>query len=1348
MNYKITKIGLLNFWFFDEEEFNFCDGKLLLRGKNGSGKSVTMQSFIPLILDGDKRAVRLDPFGSKEKRIEDYILGPSDGEQKEDATSYLYMETYNEKLDKYITVGIGLRSKKGRGTDFWGFALKDGRKIKEDFLLYKDHVQKVPFTKNELKARIGVENEFVESQKDYKKMVNDLLFGFPEVEAYDEFINVLLQLRSPKLSKEYTPTKLMDTLTKVLQPLTDTDVRPLSEAIEDNDKTKEKISTLEKHIKLISNFLIAYQNYNEILLYNKANSVYEEKQTIKKINDSIISKQNELKKVTKRLEEIKVNIDALNQELIDKKAKLEVIDNDDLKKHTANLNEIETQLFNIENQIKSIKEKLEKFIDKERTVIKNIKEIEDKIYKTEKEMYDICDNMNSLSEDVKLSDLKAIIHDLVKNKEINFEYLESRINQYKTKLTQIKIKLEEKEKLELTLNEKQEEHNKLKKVISELEEDIQKENKKMSILKDEFKDSVNSLNKNNEIVKLDDSAREKIFELINDYNQVNYLTCLEIYQTIALDYQTLELETKNNIVTKIKVENENKKSLEQELEELNLRKELTFDADEESLETENILNNLNIPYIPFYKAIEFKDNITDEVKNKVEELLISSGIINSLLIPLKYKDKVKNLKGSFLIESTKKKKNLTTYFKPYNIDTLSTSEITNILESISIDENDDIYLNESEYKLDFLIGYPGKKYESKYIGFLKREEEYKKQVKLLESKVENSENIINNLNNLFENSRKKLELIKQEYALFPNNEELENIKNNINKLEVTLEIKLNDDKNLSNTILEISKNIETLIKQINDIKENIMIPLNLYSYKEALVKVESLISLSYELKNIYMSLNNLIDRKLSLDMSKEEVRDDIDYQNIELSTKNSDKTKLESSKQAILEILSNPEYQNILETLKEIEQRLNLIPNEINELSKEEGRLEGNKELFTLEINELSNSLINEKLKLELKEYILKREYELKYVYNDEEIDLNKILTDLSNRKNSDVNKALSNYLNSFNEYRHQLLEYRLNTKELFYSNETLLLEYKEKGMNESELISILNSGIRQDISAIYQGKSINIYELEEYLKDSIIESQNYISVQERRLFGDILLKAVGNKIRDRIDSSKAWVNKINEIMRNTQIDSNLSFQLEWQSRSSFTEGELDTKELVRLFKIDAGMLSPEDSSKLAKHFESKVKKELEEYKEEHISYQEVISKVLDYRNWFEFKLYYKRKGSDKKELTNKMFYVFSGGERAKSMYVPLFASTYAKLLSAESHALRVIALDEAFAGVDEGNIREMFSILEQLNLDYILTSQALWGDYDTVKELGICELLKDESLKTVAIRRYKWNGLVKEILE
>ncbi|MDD4337770.1 MAG: hypothetical protein PHH46_10385, partial [Firmicutes bacterium] len=73
--WHIHRAGILNFWYYDDEEFVFSNGKLLLRGANGSGKSVTMQSLIPVLLDGRKSAERLDPFGSRERRMEDYLLG-------------------------------------------------------------------------------------------------------------------------------------------------------------------------------------------------------------------------------------------------------------------------------------------------------------------------------------------------------------------------------------------------------------------------------------------------------------------------------------------------------------------------------------------------------------------------------------------------------------------------------------------------------------------------------------------------------------------------------------------------------------------------------------------------------------------------------------------------------------------------------------------------------------------------------------------------------------------------------------------------------------------------------------------------------------------------------------------------------------------------------------------------------------------------------------------------------------------------------------------------------------------------------------------------------------------------
>ena len=55
--WQINRAGLVDFWYYDEETFEFSEGRMLLRGSNGSGKSVTMQSFIPLLLEGKWRII-------------------------------------------------------------------------------------------------------------------------------------------------------------------------------------------------------------------------------------------------------------------------------------------------------------------------------------------------------------------------------------------------------------------------------------------------------------------------------------------------------------------------------------------------------------------------------------------------------------------------------------------------------------------------------------------------------------------------------------------------------------------------------------------------------------------------------------------------------------------------------------------------------------------------------------------------------------------------------------------------------------------------------------------------------------------------------------------------------------------------------------------------------------------------------------------------------------------------------------------------------------------------------------------------------------------------------------------
>ena len=152
------------------------------------------------------------------------------------------------------------------------------------------------------------------------------------------------------------------------------------------------------------------------------------------------------------------------------------------------------------------------------------------------------------------------------------------------------------------------------------------------------------------------------------------------------------------------------------------------------------------------------------------------------------------------------------------------------------------------------------------------------------------------------------------------------------------------------------------------------------------------------------------------------------------------------------------------------------------------------------------------------------------------------------------------------------------------------------------------------------------------------------------------------------------------------------------------------------------------------------------EIKGEEVNYIDSIREILDYRKWFEFKIYYQREGENKKELTNNAFNRFSGGEKAMSIYIPLLAAASAQYKKAKEDCPRIIALDEAFAGIDDKNISSMFELIDKLDFDYIMNSQILWGCYETVKKLRIAELINRRDLKMVKVNYFYWDGKKKTL--
>ena len=315
--WQANKIGLINFWYYDEQEFPFVKGRMLLRGSNGSGKSVTMQSVVPLLLDGNMSPERLDPFGSRDRKMSSYLLEEDDG--REERTGYLYLEFKRQNSETYLTIGMGIRARRGKNLDKWYFSLTDGRRVGKDFFLYRETGEKVTLSKKELENRIGDGGRVIDRQADYMEYVNRQIFGFETAEEYKEMVDLLIQLRTPKLSKDFKPSVINDILSDSLQPLSDDDLRPMSEAIENMDAMNMNLKSRKEAKQAAEKIQAVFVKYNQKLLYEKADRYEQAKSRLESARADKREQERKLEECRKKIEELKNE----HQELDTKREALE-----------------------------------------------------------------------------------------------------------------------------------------------------------------------------------------------------------------------------------------------------------------------------------------------------------------------------------------------------------------------------------------------------------------------------------------------------------------------------------------------------------------------------------------------------------------------------------------------------------------------------------------------------------------------------------------------------------------------------------------------------------------------------------------------------------------------------------------------------------------------------------------------------------------------------------------------------------------------------------------------------------------------------------------------------------------
>jgi uncharacterized protein (TIGR02680 family) len=272
--WKPLRAGLVDMFYYDQEEFWFHDGRLLLRGNNGTGKSKVLALTLPFLLDGDLAPHRVEPDGDRQKRMEwNLLLGGK--HPSSERLGYTWLEFGRRSADgpdgsegtaEFCTIGCGLKAVAGRGIARHWFFITSQRPGAELRLLPDS---RVPLTREKLREEIGARGFVYDRAADYRRAVDEHLFGLGP-HRYEALVNLLIQLRQPQLSKKPDEKLLSRALTEALPPLSPGLVTTVAEAFRGLDEERDALRSLAEAQEAATAFLAHYRRYAKVAAKRKA----------------------------------------------------------------------------------------------------------------------------------------------------------------------------------------------------------------------------------------------------------------------------------------------------------------------------------------------------------------------------------------------------------------------------------------------------------------------------------------------------------------------------------------------------------------------------------------------------------------------------------------------------------------------------------------------------------------------------------------------------------------------------------------------------------------------------------------------------------------------------------------------------------------------------------------------------------------------------------------------------------------------------------------------------------------------------------------------------------------------
>ncbi|MEW6155223.1 MAG: TIGR02680 family protein [Actinomycetota bacterium] len=267
------RAGLVNVWRYADEVLTFHRGRLLLRGANGSGKSMALELLFPFLLDANAQPGRLSSAGKARGGLYERLTTGLGGG---DRVGFLWAEFARPPTGDgtgdggTFTIGVRLRaSAQTHKVDYGWFTTT--MVVGRDLRLLDDH--RVPLSRAGLEEALAGAGTVHTNADDYRRAVRTHLFPGCDERQYDAIITTLLTLRREKISQDLDPQKLSSVLTASLPPLDEHDVAEVAEGFQKLDRRKEDLDKLAADLEVVRRLARRQRAYARSVLWGLAAEV-------------------------------------------------------------------------------------------------------------------------------------------------------------------------------------------------------------------------------------------------------------------------------------------------------------------------------------------------------------------------------------------------------------------------------------------------------------------------------------------------------------------------------------------------------------------------------------------------------------------------------------------------------------------------------------------------------------------------------------------------------------------------------------------------------------------------------------------------------------------------------------------------------------------------------------------------------------------------------------------------------------------------------------------------------------------------------------------------------------------